>query len=165
MVMHEAFDAARAHAGNMQDPIRQFAIRQAEKLLESAGVIDPNLKTLRNDPESIYVHPRFTYCPEKHSVAVNGKQVSLSVTENKLLELFAESPNKAITFEEISQKVWNRECDYFTNNSIKVYVNRLRKKLQSSSDGELAIIMGIYSVGYMLVDPTKPKNKEESKTK
>ncbi len=41
MVMKEGFDVAGRHPDN-QDSLKQFALRQAAKMLSDAGVIDPN---------------------------------------------------------------------------------------------------------------------------
>ena len=68
---------------------------------------------------------------ENESVTLRGKEIILSPTEFRLLELLAERFGKMVTRENLQSSIWNA-LDTDTR-AIDVYVSRLRKKLD---DGE-----------------------------
>jgi DNA-binding response OmpR family regulator len=103
-------------------------------------------------PENRYVHPKFTYFPERASILVGGEEIPLTARQNVLLKLFTESPNRIIGFEEIDNSVGRKYPNFHT----RVTVSRLRKKLGSPAlPRENSIIKAVSMVGYQLVDPTK----------
>ena len=79
-----------------------------------------------------------------------GKQIPLTTKEYALLEYLARSAGRVIGREEISEHVWDETFDPFTN-TIEVYVNRLRHKI----DGQAAkpLIHTRRGAGYMLGEP------------
>ncbi|MEN2434379.1 response regulator transcription factor [Weeksellaceae bacterium A-14] len=65
-----------------------------------------------------------------------GKEISLTVKEYMLLLLFAESPGRIFSKQQISEKVW--DINFSTNtNTIEVYINFLRKKIDKDFDVKL----------------------------
>jgi DNA-binding response OmpR family regulator len=164
MVMHEAFNIARADEGNRGNQVRLAAIRQAEEFLKDSGVIDPEPKTLKNNSEFVeYIHPKFKYYPKDSLVIVGEENTHLAVKENELLKLFTKSPNRTVAFEEISERVWDIARDACIDCNIRTTIWRLRKKLkQPALSGESAIIVEIPKVGYMLIDQAKPGNEMKS---
>lgn len=75
--------------------------------------------------------------------------VALSPLEAALLELFCQHPRKVFTHQEIFRQVW--KIDHFDRNSVKVYVNFLRKKLEDNP-AEPRYIQTIRGVGYRLCE-------------
>jgi len=65
-----------------------------------------------------------------HRVTRNGKKIALTAKEYALLEYLAVNRGKLVTRTMISEHVWNEDFDSFTN-VIDVYVNYLRKKIDS----------------------------------
>jgi DNA-binding response OmpR family regulator len=57
-----------------------------------------------------------------------GKQIPLTTKEYALLEYLARNAGRVVGREEISEHVWDETFDPFTN-TIEVYVNRLRRKI------------------------------------
>src|ERR1700722_2141695 len=57
-----------------------------------------------------------------------GKQIPLTAKEYALLEYLARNAGRVVGREEISEHVWDESFDPFTN-TIEVYVNRLRRKI------------------------------------
>jgi len=80
----------------------------------------------------------------------NGKNISLTLKEFKLLEYFIKNRDRVITRSEIAEKIWEIKFDTGTN-VIDVYVNFLRKKIDK--DFEKKLIHTIIGSGYMMKEP------------
>lgn len=76
-----------------------------------------------------------------------GEIVSMTQREIEVLEYFMRHVNQAVTREMLGRDVW-KEPDYVLTNVAEVYVNLLRKKLDTPGDPTL--IVTIRGVGYML---------------
>jgi DNA-binding response OmpR family regulator len=78
-------------------------------------------------------------------------EIHLTSREFSLLEYFMRHPNRPLTRVEISEHVWDVNFDTNTN-VIDVYINMLRKKLDTPFDKKL--IHTMVGFGYILKDPT-----------
>ncbi len=78
-----------------------------------------------------------------------GIEILLTAKEYALLEYLAREKGKVIGREEISTHVWDESFDVFSN-SIEVYVNRLRTKIDK--DFALQLIHTRRGAGYILDD-------------
>lgn len=78
-----------------------------------------------------------------------GTEILLTSKEYALLEYMAREKGKVIGREEISTHVWDESFDVFSN-SIEVYVNRLRAKIDR--DFTLQLIHTRRGAGYILDD-------------
>jgi two-component system, OmpR family, copper resistance phosphate regulon response regulator CusR len=76
-----------------------------------------------------------------------GHQITLTVKEYALLELFMRNPNKVLSREYIAGQVWGIDFDTGTN-FIDVYVNYLRKKIEK--DFKKKLIHTVIGMGYTL---------------
>lgn len=76
-----------------------------------------------------------------------GKEVSLTSTEFKLLLYFLNNPEKVISRAEILDAVWGVNYEMGTN-VVDVYVNYLRKKVDTQEDKKL--IHTVIGMGYVL---------------
>jgi two-component system copper resistance phosphate regulon response regulator CusR len=81
------------------------------------------------------------------SAARAGRQISLTTKEYALLEYLARNAGRVVGREEISEHVWDESFDSFSN-TIEVYVNRLRRKIDESTAKPL--IHTRRGAGYML---------------
>jgi len=82
-----------------------------------------------------------------------GVAVTLTTKEFNLLEYFMRNAEKPLSRSEISEKVWELTFDP-DSNVIDVYVNFLRKKVDSTFDKKM--IQTVLGVGYVLKDTAKP---------
>ena len=80
-------------------------------------------------------------------VTRNGAEISLTSTEYKLLLYFLNNPEKVISRSEILEAVWGVNYELGTN-VVDVYVNYLRKKLDSQDDNK--IIHTVIGMGYVM---------------
>ncbi|WP_129600606.1 response regulator transcription factor [Anaerophilus nitritogenes] len=77
----------------------------------------------------------------------NGKQLDLTANEYKLLCLFMENPDIVLSPEQILSKLWDCNQDYIDNNTITVYIRRLRTKIEDEPGNPKRIIT-VRRMGY-----------------
>ena len=104
---------------------------------------------IEND-ENIYQFHDLMVNDYTKKVTRNGAEISLTSTEYKLLLYFLNNPEKVISRPEILEAVWGVNYELGTN-VVDVYVNYLRKKLDSQDDNK--IIHTVIGMGYVLKKP------------
>ncbi|WP_088188567.1 response regulator transcription factor [Desulfosporosinus sp. FKA] len=85
---------------------------------------------------------------DRHEIHHHGQKIEFTNKEYDLLVYLAERPGKAITREELLDKVWGYE---FTGDcrTVDIHVRRVRKKLDENKNS--SIIETVFGVGYKLV--------------
>ena len=78
-----------------------------------------------------------------------GQEVFLSAVEYRLLLTFARSRGQLLTRQQILNDMWDSAGDYVNDNTLTVYVRRLRNKLEE--EGEEPLIQTVRGIGYRLV--------------
>jgi DNA-binding response OmpR family regulator len=76
-----------------------------------------------------------------------GRDLALTRKEFGVLETLAAEAGRAISAEELLEKVWDEAADPFTN-AIRITIMTLRRKL-----GEPPLIETVVGVGYRLAEP------------
>lgn len=72
-----------------------------------------------------------------------SKEVSLTSLEIKILFMLLENKNKIMTREVIINKIWDMSGKFVNDNTLTVYIKRIREKLQNES-----FIKTIKGIGY-----------------
>lgn len=88
--------------------------------------------------------------PATREVTRAGKRLDLTAKEFALLEFFLRHPGRVLSRALIAQHVWGVDFDTFTN-VIDVYVNYVRKKIDS--DFEPKLLHTVRGAGYVLKAP------------
>ena len=83
----------------------------------------------------------------KGEVYKNNVQVELTAREYKLLCLFMENPDEVLSPEQILNRLWDCDENYIDNNSLTVYIRRLRTKIEDDP-GKPKRIMTVRRMGY-----------------
>ena len=83
----------------------------------------------------------------KGEVYKQGKLLELTAGEYKLLCLFMENPDQILSPEQILGKLWDCNESYIDNNSLTVYIRRLRIKIEDNP-GEPKRIVTVRGMGY-----------------
>ena len=79
----------------------------------------------------------------------NGREISLSALEYRLLLIFVNNPNGVITRERLLDEIWDAAGEFVNDNTLTVYIKRLREKIEDDpSDPEL--IITVRGMGYRL---------------
>jgi DNA-binding response OmpR family regulator len=85
--------------------------------------------------------------PARRTVTRGGEKIDLTPREFALLDYFMRNPGRVLTRTMIAEHVWDYSFDTSTN-VIDVYVNYLRKKIDSGREPKLLHTMR--GVGYVL---------------
>jgi DNA-binding response OmpR family regulator len=83
----------------------------------------------------------------KGQVLKKGRQIDLTAGEYKLLCLFMQNPNTVLSAEHILNKLWDCEGNFVDNNTLTVYIRRLRTKIEDNPS-EPKMITTIRRMGY-----------------
>ena len=98
----------------------------------------------RNKKENIIKVKDITFDSDKMEVYKNGENIKLSALEIKILALLFAKLNKVVTRGEIIDNIWNWTGNDVNDNTVTVYLKRLREKLDSD------IIKTIKGIGYRI---------------
>ncbi len=83
----------------------------------------------------------------KGEVYKRGELVELTASEYKLLCLFMENPDQILSQEQILGRLWDVDGSYIDNNSLTVYIRRLRTKIEDDP-GKPKRIVTVRGMGY-----------------
>ena len=78
----------------------------------------------------------------------NGEEIFLSAVEYRLLLTFVRSRGQLLTRQQILNDMWDSAGDFVNDNTLTVYVRRLRKKLED--EGDAPVIETVRGIGYRL---------------
>jgi OmpR family response regulator RpaB len=104
-----------------------------------------NNNETRKKPEAILTFETLCIDTGKRQVTMDEKVLSLSSMEYQLLLLFAASPQKTFTRDELLNELKGIDADIYTR-SIDILVSRLRQKLKP-----LDLIRTIRGLGYVFI--------------
>lgn len=94
-----------------------------------------------------YEDERFQFFYDEMRYLVDGQEIVLSKTEQKLLKLFTEHIGQTLTREQLIDTLWTGDRKYVDENALSVTVNRLRRKLEGK--GRECPIQTVYGLGYV----------------
>lgn len=77
-----------------------------------------------------------------------GEEIFLSAVEYRLLLTFVRSRGQLLTRQQILNDMWDAAGDFVNDNTLTVYVKRLRNKLEV--DGEDPLIQTVRGIGYRM---------------
>lgn len=69
-------------------------------------------------------------CRNYNEVSMNGRELSLSDIEYRILLLLMENPGRVFPAEELYETVWNEKYFYSCNSTITVHIRKLRVKIE-----------------------------------
>ena len=130
----------RAFDEGAQDYIvKPFRIR--ELLARVRRILSANIKNGEKD-NIIYMGHAVIHTDEA-KVYVNDKNIELTALEYRLLLIFASNKGILLTRQQILDKIWDADGNFVEDNTLTVYVKRLREKL-----GEAIHIETVRGMGY-----------------
>ncbi|MBR1598241.1 MAG: response regulator transcription factor [Lachnospiraceae bacterium] len=80
---------------------------------------------------------------EKDIVTVNDKEVIFTALEYRILLMLFQNQGRTVTRQQILDKIWDMAGNFVEDNTLTVYIKRIRKKL-----GEADVIKTVKGVGY-----------------
>ncbi len=97
--------------------------------------------------EAKLTHGAVTIDTVSGKVYKEGEEVALTALEFRLLLTFFNYPKKLFTREEILNQIWDVAGNFVNDNTLTVYIKRIREKL---GDSEGKLIETVRGVGYRL---------------
>ena len=104
-------------------------------------------QTEQTDPDIIQIG-RNVLDIKSGKVKREGEEIFLSAVEYRLLLTFARSKGQLLTRQQILNDMWDSAGDFVNDNTLTVYVRRLRKKLEQ--DGDEPVIQTVRGIGYRM---------------
>lgn len=86
--------------------------------------------------------------PQKHTVTVNGRQISLTARGFELLLHFVRSPDKVFKRRDLLEQVWGYKHGGYLH-TVNSHINRLRAKIEPDPANPIYITT-VWGVGYKL---------------
>ena len=83
---------------------------------------------------------------DKAEVYDLGQKIDFTALEYRIFSLLVQNQGKVVTRELVLEKIWDIAGNYVNDNTLTVYIKRIRKKLSSD------IIKTVKGIGYMLED-------------
>ena len=77
----------------------------------------------------------------------DGQLLELTTVEYRLLCLFMQNPKIILSKEKILDKLWDGDGNYVDDNTLAVYIRRLRMKIEKNP-GEPQMLMTVRGMGY-----------------
>lgn len=127
-----------------------------EELVLRIGAVLRRLVAPAVSPGGVLVAGPITLDPHAHRVMVDGREVTLTATEFKLLHTLMEREGRVQGRAHLLQVVWQAQPDIQTR-TVDMHVQRLRAKL----GGAGAYIDTVRGVGYRLREPEGPTRRRK----
>jgi two-component system, OmpR family, phosphate regulon response regulator PhoB len=111
-----------------------------------------------NEPRRVIEARGLSIDPSSYRVARDGKPVTLSTLEFRLLYYLATRPNRVFTRDQLLDAVWGTER-FVTPRSVDVYIRRLREKVESDADHP-TFLKTVRGAGYMFESEGQSEKQE-----
>ncbi len=139
-----------------EDQIKGYQIGAADYLVKP---FDPEILLLKirallrqngtpNPSLGLHQIGNYMFDYERRMLVLQGREQRLSPKEAELLQLLCERREEVLLHEEALLKIWQND-DYFTKQSMNVFITRLRKYLANDPTHHIEI-ENLHSKGFML---------------
>ena len=103
-------------------------------------------KNLRD--ENVFSYKDLKISFDKMEVMINEKEVKLTATEYKLLELMVKNKGKVLTKDILLEKLWDNSGNFVDENTLSVNIRRIRKKIEKDPKNP-EYITTVFGIGYI----------------
>ncbi len=111
----------------------------------SSALIDAHQELKESSTKTFTIKNNIIYNIDKKMLFQDGKDLNITASEDKLLNIFINNKSRTIPIEEIKNLMWD-DSYYATDAAFKSILNKLRKKIGADS------IKNISGIGYYLVN-------------
>lgn len=96
--------------------------------------------------KDIYDDGRLFLDFSEQAATLNGKSLSLSPMEFKMLNLFRQNPKQVLTRQQLLEKLWDIDERFVDEHTLTTSISRIRSKIEA--DGGAPYIKTVYGMGY-----------------
>lgn len=104
--------------------------------------------TKHTDEQKVQIG-ELTVLTSEAKVLVSGKEVILTAMEYRLLLTFISNRGKVLTRQRLLEDIWDVEGDFVNDNTLTVYIKRLRDKIEKDTENP-EYIKTVRGMGYIL---------------
>ncbi len=108
-----------------------------------------NVLRRRGEAQATYIIEDLSIDTVKGLVTRDGNEVFLSALEYRLLLVFLNHAGQVLTRERLFQEIWDVAGDFVNDNTLTVYIKRLREKIEKDPQHPTKI-KTIRGLGYRL---------------
>ena len=98
--------------------------------------------------KDIYDDGRLFLDFSEQAASLNGKPVTLSAMEYKMLYLFCKNPKQVLSRQRLLEKLWDAEGNFVDEHTLTTSISRVRGKIEAEGD---TYIKTIYGIGYQWI--------------
>ncbi len=99
--------------------------------------------------QTVTIPGGLTVDTEKCAVTKRGAKVALSALEYRLLMVFLNNRGKLLSRSKLLEDIWDIAGDYVNDNTLTVYIKRLREKIEDDPQNP-ALIQTVRGMGYRM---------------
>lgn len=99
--------------------------------------------------QSVFALGDLTIDTDKGAVTRNGQDLYLSALEYKLMLVFLNNRGQVLTRERLLEEIWDSAGDYVSDNTLTVYIKRLREKIELDPQNP-TYVKTVRGLGYRL---------------
>jgi two-component system, OmpR family, response regulator len=118
-----------------------------ELLVRIQAILKRVQPVLNKQVAQAYILGKYSFYPEKHTLASENEDHKLTTKESKLLQVFCENQNKAVSRTYALKMVWGDDS-YFNARSMDVYITKLRKYLKEEKSIQ---ILNLHGEGFKMI--------------
>jgi len=115
----------------------------------SLSVLISKVSAIQRRIENVVYSNPLSFDPAKQTAFIQGKLVSLTKNETRLLNAFLHHIGQILTKEQLLQALWDIDGEFVDENTLAVNIQRLRNKIESDAK-KPQLIENIRGVGYRL---------------
>lgn len=109
------------------------------------------LKRTGPETDTLYCSGELAYDFDKKILTKEGKDISLSKTEMKILEILIHNKNHVLTWEILLDRIWDVDGNFVDKNTLSVNITRLREKIEDDRKNP-KWIQTVFGIGYKWSD-------------
>lgn len=106
-------------------------------------------RACKNDSQNIIKIKNITLNLKEASVYKNNEKIFLTALEYKILLILFQNPGRVFNRETILADIWDTEEEYVNDNTLTVYIKRIREKIEDDPTNP-RIILTVRGVGYQV---------------
>ena len=103
----------------------------------------------RNKKKDIVTVQNISFDLKNNVVYKNCEKIDLTALEYKILYILVENINRLVTREYLLGRIWDISSKFVNDNTLTVYIRRIRKKIEDDLDNP-KIIKTIKGIGYKI---------------
>ena len=142
-LIRDLLDAALIEAGQLRIEPRAASARE---LLARMRAILRRLTVVDEGEDRVLSGGRVTLDLDRHTVAVDGEEISMPLKEFELLELLMRNAGRVLTRGQLIDRVWG--SDYFGDTkTLDVHVKRIRSRIEPVPSAPVSLVT-VRGLGY-----------------